>query len=57
MRYRRQITKHRSLLALTPEMKFLIEKKTYPKRAASRDIAAPDLQSGEAGEAPSAALQ
>jgi hypothetical protein len=31
--------------------------KIYPKRAASRDIAAPDLQSGEAGEAPSAALQ
>ena len=31
--------------------------KPYPKRAASRDIAAPDLQSGEAGEAPSAALQ
>jgi hypothetical protein len=31
--------------------------KPYPKRAASRDIAAPDSQSGEAGEAPSAALQ
>ena len=31
--------------------------KIYPQRAASRDIAAPDLQSGEAGEAPSAALQ
>ena len=31
--------------------------KIHPQRAASRDIAAPDLQSGEAGEAPSAALQ
>ena len=31
--------------------------KRYPKCAASRDIAAPDRQSGEAGEAPSAALQ
>jgi hypothetical protein len=51
--------KHRYLLPLTPEMKILVEKmrKPNPKRAASRDIAAPDLQSGEAGEAPSAALQ
>ena len=31
--------------------------KPYPKCAASGDIAAPDFQSGEAGEAPSAALQ
>ena len=35
----------------------LKSRKPYPRRAASRGIAAPDSQSGEAGEAPSAALQ
>ena len=51
--------KHRYLYPLTASMKAVVAKmqKPYPKRAASRDIAAPDLQSGEAGEAPSAALQ
>ena len=51
--------KHRYLLPLTPEMKVFVEKlkKPYPKRAASKDIVAPEVHSGEAGEAPTAALQ
>jgi hypothetical protein len=45
-----QNTEHRYLLPLTPEMKTFVEKlkKPYPKLAVSRDIAAPDFQSGEA---------
>lgn len=51
--------KHKYLWPLDDEMrkKLLPMKKPYPKRAASKDIVAPEVHSGEAGEAPSAALQ
>jgi len=52
-------SKYKYLLPLDDEIWNRVRtlSKPYLKRAASRDIAAPDLQSGEAGEAPSAALQ
>ena len=53
-------SKYRYLYPLDDETKLAIQKyaKPYPKRrAASKDIVAPGVHPGEAGEAPSAALQ
>src|SRR5262249_16471959 len=53
------LPKHKYLFPLDDEMRGKIEelRKPYPKRAASKDIVAPEVHSGEAAEAPSAALQ
>src|SRR5262245_54204897 len=48
--------KHKYLYSLDDEMEQRIRPsgRPYPKRAASKDIVAPEAHSGEAGEAPSA---
>lgn len=51
--------KHRYLMPLDDEMRKKIQSlsKPYPKRAGSRDSAAPGFQSGEGGAIPTSALQ